>query len=95
MEEVQRVLVRSPPKTCMLDSIPTDVLLEFIDITPLYITIICYASLKEGSLPVSLKAAIITPILKKRGLEADDVKSYRYLTSRSFRRSLSDLLLCK
>ena len=84
MEEVQRVLVRSPPKTCMLDPIPTDVLLVFIDITLPYITIMCNASLREGSLPVSQKAAIITPILKKRGLVSDDVKSYRPISNLTF-----------
>ena len=72
MEEVRRMLTRSPPKTCMLDPILTDVLLEFIDITTM-----CNASLRGGSLPVNQKAAIITPVLKKAGLEADDVKSYR------------------
>ena len=84
MEEVRRVLERSPPKTCMLDPIPTDVLLEFIDITLPFITIMCNASLREGSLPVSQKAAIITTILKKVGLDADDVKSDRPISNLTF-----------
>ena len=64
MEEVRRVLLRSPPKTSMMDPLPTDVLLESIDIVLPYITTMCNASLKEGFLPASQKAAIITPILK-------------------------------
>jgi len=84
MEKVWRVLARSPPKTCRLDRIHTDVLLEFIDITLPFITIMCNASLREGSPLVSQKAAIITPILKKAGLEADDVKSYRPISNLMF-----------
>jgi len=87
MEEVRRVLAQPPPKTCMLDPIPTHVLLEFIDITLPFITIMCNASLREGSLPISQKAAIITPILKKAGLKQMMLKAIdRYLTSRSSRR---------
>jgi hypothetical protein len=44
----------------------------------------CNASLREGSLLVSQKAAIITPILKKMGLEVDDVKSYRPISNLTF-----------
>ena len=59
-EEVRRVLFRSPPKTCATDPIPTDVLLESIDIVLPFITIMCNASPREGFLPASQKAAIIT-----------------------------------
>ena len=83
-EEVRRVLVRSPPKTCMLDPLPTDILLDLIDIILPYISTMCNASLREGILPASQKAAIITPILKKANLDADDVKSYRPISNLTF-----------
>ena len=84
MEDVRRVLLRSPPKTSMMDPLPTDVLLESIDIVLPYITTMCNASLKEGFLPASQKAAIITPILKKAGLDADDAASYRPISNLTF-----------
>ena len=62
MEEVRHVLAQSPPKICVLYLIPADVLLEFIDITLSYIMNMCTASLREGSLLVNQKAAIIMPI---------------------------------
>ena len=83
-EKVRRVLLRSPPKTCMTDPLPTDVLLEMIDTVLPFITTMCNASLMEGILPASQKAAIITPILKKVGLDADDVKSYRPISNLTF-----------
>jgi hypothetical protein len=44
----------------------------------------CNASLREGILPASQKSAIITPILKKAGLDVDDVKSYRPISNLTF-----------
>jgi len=84
MDEVWRVLFRSPPKTCMLDPIPPDVLQEFIDVVLSYITTMCNASMRDGNLPISQKAAIITPILKKRELDVDDGKSYRLISNLTF-----------
>ena len=49
-----------------------------------FITIMCNASLREGFLPASQKAAIITPILKKVGLDVDDAKSYRPISNLTF-----------
>jgi len=44
----------------------------------------CNASMRDGNLPISQKAAITTPILKKRGLDVDDVKSYRPMSNLTF-----------
>ena len=75
MEEIRGVLIRSPAKTCSLDPIPTDVLLESIDILLPFICLMCNSSLSEGCLPGSQKAAIITPVLKKSNLDQDDAKN--------------------
>jgi len=40
--------------------------------------------MRDGNLPISQKAAITTPILKKRGLDVDDVKSYRPMSNLTF-----------
>ena len=84
MEEIWRVLIQSPMKTSMLDPLPTDVLLESIDIILPFISTMCNASLREGILPTSQKAAIITPILKKANLDVDDVKSFRPISNLTF-----------
>jgi len=68
----------------MMDPLPTDVLLEWIDIVLPYITTMCNASLREGILPASQKSAIITPVLKKAGLDVDDAKSYRPISNLTF-----------
>jgi len=68
----------------MFDPIPTDVLLEFIDVILLYNTAMCNASMRDGNLPIRQKAAIITPILNERGLDVDDVKCYRTISNLTF-----------
>ena len=84
MEEIRGVLIRSPAKTCSLDPIPTDVLLESIDILLPFICLMCNSSLSEGCLPGSLKAAIITLVLKKSILDQDDAKNYRPISNLTF-----------
>ena len=44
----------------------------------------CNASLREGLLPESQKAAVITPVLKKPGLDPDDCKNYRPISNLTF-----------
>ena len=56
LDEVRRLLLRSPPKTCPLDPLPADVLLESVDVLLPFITAMCNASLREGVLPASQKA---------------------------------------
>ena len=87
MEEVRKLIFRSPPKSCSLDSLPTFILREFLAELLPFICIMCNVSLQQGLLPESQKAAIVAPILKKHDLDPDDVKSYRSVTWHSSPRS--------
>ena len=44
----------------------------------------CNASLREGHLPESQKAAVITPILKKTNADPDELKNYRPISNLTF-----------
>jgi len=44
----------------------------------------CNASLREGVLPVSQKTAIVTPVVKKPGLDPDEPQSYRPISNLTF-----------
>jgi len=44
----------------------------------------CNASLREGVLPTSQKAAIITPIVKKSDLDPGEPQSYRPISNLTF-----------
>ena len=84
LEEVRRVILSSPPKSCPLDPIPTFILREFLDDLLPYIWLMCSTSLSQSHLPHSQKGAIVTPVLKKTGLDPDDPKNYRPISNLTF-----------
>ena len=83
-EEVQKVIMGSPSKSCELDPIPTYFLKEILDVLLPFLTEMFNASLKEGSLPLSQRHAIVTPLLKKYNLDRSDTKNYRPVSNLSF-----------
>ena len=83
-EEVRRIIMSSQAKSCFLDPIPTSVLLEFLDLLTPFITAIVNASLTRGRLPTSQKHAIVTPRLKKPGLDPSDTANFRPISNLSF-----------
>ena len=71
-EEVRKLILTSPTKTCALDPIPTSLLKSCVDVllTPITINL----SMKSGVFPDTLKLSHISPILKKPSLSKDDEK---------------------
>ena len=48
--ELRQVILKSAPKTCDLDPIPTFLLQEFVDTMLPFLTVLCNSSLREGIL---------------------------------------------
>lgn len=84
MEDVRKVICESQAKSCSLDPIPTTILREFLDDLLPFVWLMCSKSLREARLPVSQKHAIVTPILKKAGLDPDDPKNYRPISNLTY-----------
>ena len=84
----------APSKSCTLDPLPTEVLKKLLPELLPYIIDMCYASLEQGSLPVSQLHAIITPRLKKAGADASDVQSYRPVSNITFIPNIVEKLVC-
>ena len=57
---------------------------EFIDVLVPYITKMINTSLAQGRLPSSQKHPIVTPLLKKPGLDTADMGNYRPMSNLSF-----------
>ena len=83
-DEVRRIVLAAPPKSCSLDPIPTNLLRDCIDAILPYLTAMVNASLCQGCLPVSQKKAVVTPLLKKPSLDVHDLKNYRPVSNLSF-----------
>ena len=71
--DVRRIIMSSPIKSCSLDPVPTFLLREFVDLLLPYATRMVNASLEEGRLPISQRHAIVTPLLKRPGLDTADM----------------------
>jgi len=82
-DDIRRVLLRSPAKTCALDPLQTYVLLEVVEVLP-FIYVMCNTSLREDSFPRTQKTAIIMPALKKQIADPDEPKSYRLISNLTF-----------
>ena len=50
-EEVRRIIMSSPMKSCLLDPMPTFLIREFVDLLTPYVTVIVNSSLSQGRLP--------------------------------------------
>jgi hypothetical protein len=76
-EEVKDIITSSPCKSCSLDPIPTWIVKDSLDTLLPVLTNIVNSSLQSGLIPPSLKIAHVKPLLKKAGLDVEDLKNYR------------------
>ncbi len=86
VQEVRNLITKSPTKSCMLDPIPTWLLKEdkVLAVLAPEITACINSSLSSGCVPDCLKSAIVTPLLKKTGLDANTFKNYRPVSNLAF-----------
>ena len=82
-EMVSEFVRKSPTKSCLLDSLPTQLFKECLDILSPSVTEIVNSSFINGVFPNSYKNAIITPLLKKSGLDTN-LKNYRPISNLPF-----------
>ena len=71
-------------KSCLLDPWPTFLIKECSDILLPSITKLVSCSLMEGCVPDGFKTAVVSPLIKKATLPADDFKNYRPVSGLSF-----------
>ena len=82
--DLRRIILASPPKSCELDSLPTSLLQEFVDVLLPLLTVLCNRSILEGILPPSQKRSILVPVLKCEGLDSDNPVNFRPIANVSF-----------
>ena len=71
------IIMKSPSKSCALDSVPTSLIKQNIDVFAKYITIIVNIYLSSSCFPDSQKIAHVKPLLKKTTLDKEVFKNYR------------------
>ena len=81
---VKHVIMKSAPKTCSLDPIPTPLLLEILDCLLPSLTALINSSLSSGLFPQVFKSAVIFPLLKKPSLDPNELKNFRPISNLPF-----------
>ena len=94
-EDIRRIIQSAPAKSCDLDPAPTFFVKDFLDCLLSFITRMCNVSLKESCLPSSQKKAMITPRIKKPGLDRDDVNSYRPISNLTFMSKVMEKIVAR
>ena len=81
---IKNLILKSAPKTCQLDLIPTPLLVECLDTLLPSLTALLNSSLSSGVFPEVFKTALVTPFLKKKSLDQNELKNYRPVSNLSF-----------
>ena len=81
---VKECILNSAPKPCELDPIPSKLLIEYLHSILPSLTDLFNSSLASGIFPQCFKSALVTPILKKRCLDHDDLNNYRSVSNLCF-----------
>ena len=95
VDDIQKVIMAAPAKSCALDPVPTEVLKMFLQELLPYITSMCNASLLQGCLPQSQRHATVVPRLKKANADQTDVKNYRPISNLTFMSKVVERLVCQ
>ena len=74
---VKECILISAPRSCELDPIPTKLLIGCLDSILPSLTDQFNSSLTSGIFPQCFKSALVTPILKKRCLDNNDLNNHR------------------
>ena len=79
--DVIKLVQALPDKQCSSDPLPTWLLKANASIlAPFLCRLFCW-SLQHGTVPLRMKSAYITPILKKAGMDSADPRSYRPISN--------------
>ena len=81
---MKECILNSASKSCELDPIPSKLLIECLDSIIPSLTDLFNSSLASGIFPQCLKSALVTPILKKRCLDHNDLNNYRPVSNLCF-----------
>ena len=79
--DVATLISKSNNKFCCLDPLPTSVVKKFVCHLAAPICVIINKSLVEGEVPKCFKKAIVVPVIKKPGLNREQLSNYRPISN--------------
>ena len=83
-KEVEGIVLSSVAKCCELDPVPTPILKNIVHLVSPFIAGIINKSFISGSVPQSMKLALVRPQIKEPSLDQNDLSNYRPISNLSF-----------
>ena len=93
-EQLTKMIAAAPNKHCVLDPAPTSLVKNCSSLLAPFLSKLFNRSLSESYVATSQKAAIITPLLMKMGLDKNDRKNYRPVSNLTFIPKLVERVVC-
>ena len=93
--EVINLITTASDKSCVLDPAPIFIVKECPQPYAPFILLLSNRSISESDLPPSQKAAIVTPIAKKSGLDKSDLKNFRPVSNLTLHSKLLELAISR
>jgi len=90
---VRETMLKMQPKTCDLDPIPTSFLFHCSDAVLPALTTVLNDCILNGHVPLSLKKAIVRPLLKKISLDLNVLQNFRPVSNLCFVSKLLEKLI--
>ena len=80
-DEVRKILSSLPPKSSPVDFIPTSLIKSCSSVFSELISTLANLSFSQGIFPTKFKFAVVSPLLKKPGLDADNPANFRPISN--------------
>ena len=84
VDELRAIIKTAAPKSCSLDTLPTELLKDDLETHLPILTELVNSSLTSGHFPSALKHGVVRPLIKKANLDHNQMKNYRPVTNLSF-----------
>ena len=93
--DIIKIINESPSKSCELDSLPTPLLKECISEIIPHITHFINSSLSSGTVSDCFKESLVNPLLKKFGLDNNQLNNYRPVSNLTFLSKILEKVVLK
>ena len=90
---VKEVCLKAALKTRELDTVPSALLRDCLDVLLPRVTQVTNDSLSSGSFPTVFKSAIVRPLLKKPSLDPNCLQKYRPVSNLSFLSKITEKIV--
>ena len=94
-DEVRKIILVGPSKTCSLDPMPTPMVKDCLQEVAPAITNIINSSIAEDIVPTTLKHANVVPVLNKPSLDKDLMQNYRSVSNLTYLSKMLEKVVAK